>query len=148
MNYITVNANFIFEQAVKRMKVEISDWVQAKTKDGELIHGFVDAVDESQRMANVIVVKSDNEDSVGKPIAVREQWLRKLPDYVMEDVGLIQGLIDIALLAKDEQWFHELTMKLQSVQQNVNQVANNLVAFPSSRNRINFPVRNSGRNRI
>lgn len=73
------------------MKVEISDWVQAKTKDGELIHGFVDAVDESQRMANVIVVRSDNEDSVGKPIAVRDHWLRKLPDYVMEDAGSIQS---------------------------------------------------------
>jgi hypothetical protein len=128
------------------MKVEISDWVQAKTKDGELIHGFVDAVDESQRMANVIVVKSDNEESVGKPIAVREQWLRKLPDYVMEDAGSIQSLIDIALLAKDEQWFHELIKKLQSVQQKVNQGPNNLVAFPSSTNRIDYPVKNSGRN--
>jgi hypothetical protein len=130
------------------MKVEISDWVQAKTKDGELIHGFVDAVDESQRMANVIVVKSDNEESVGKPIAVREQWLRKLPDYVMEDAGSIQSLIDIALLAKDEQWFHELIKKLQSVQQKVNQGPNNLVAFPSSTNRIDYPVKNSGRNRM
>jgi hypothetical protein len=128
------------------MKVEISDWVQAKTKDGELIHGFVDAVDESQRMANVIVVKSDNEESVGKPIAVREQWLRKLPDYVMEDAGSIQSLIDIALLAKDEQWFHELIKKLQSVQQKVNQGPNNLVAFPLSTNRIDYPVKNSGRN--
>jgi hypothetical protein len=130
------------------MKVKISDWVQAKTKDGELIHGFVDAVDESQRMANVIVVKSDNEESVGKPIAVREQWLRKLPDYVMEDAGSIQSLIDIALLAKDEQWFHELIKKLQSVQQKVNQGPNNLVAFPSSTNRIDYPVKNSGRNRM
>jgi hypothetical protein len=130
------------------MKVEISDWVQAKTKDGELIHGFVDAVDESQRMANVIVVKSDNEESVGKPIAVREQWLRKLPDYVMEDAGSIQSLIDIALLAKDEQWFHELIKKLQSVQQKVNQGPNNLVAFPLSTNRIDYPVKNSGRNRM
>jgi hypothetical protein len=128
------------------MKVEISDWVQAKTKDGELIHGFVDAVDESQRMANVIVVKSDNEESVGKPIAVREQWLRKLPDYVMEDAGSIQSLIDIALLAKDEQWFRELIKKLQSVQQKVNQGPNNLVAFPLSTNRIDYPVKNSGRN--
>jgi hypothetical protein len=130
------------------MKVKISDWVQAKTKDGELIHGFVDAVDESQRMANVIVVRSDNEDSVGKPIAVREQWLRKLPDYVMEDAGSIQILIDIALLAKDEQWFKELSEKLHSVQQNVNKGANNLVAFPSSTNRIDYPVKNSGRNRM
>jgi hypothetical protein len=130
------------------MKVEISDWVQAKTKDGELIHGFVDAVDESQRMANVIVVRSDNEDSVGKPIAVREHWLRKLPDYVMEDAGSIQSLIDIALLTKDEQWFNELTDKLQSVQQNVNKGATNVVAFPSSMNRIDYPVWNSGHNRI
>lgn len=130
------------------MKVEISDWVQAKTKDGELIHGFVDAVDESQRMANVIVVRSDNEDSVGKPIAVREHWLRKLPDYVMEDAGSIQSLIDIALLTKDEQWFKELTDKLQSVQQNVNKGATNVVAFPSSMNRIDYPVWNSGHNRI
>jgi hypothetical protein len=130
------------------MKVEISDWVQAKTKDGELIHGFVDAVDESQRMANVIVVNSDNEESVGKPIAVREQWLRKLPDYVMDDAGSIQNLIEIALLAKDEQWFHELAKKLQSVQQNVNQGANNVVAFPSSTNRFDYPIKNSGRNRI
>jgi hypothetical protein len=125
------------------MKVVISDWVLAKTKNGELIHGFVDSIDELQKMANVIVIKSDNEDSVGKPIAVREQWLRKLPDNSMEDEEPLQSLIDIALLTKDEQWFNELTEKLRSVQHYTHKGANQPVAFPSSTNRTDFPVRNS-----
>ncbi|TFE28118.1 hypothetical protein [Cohnella luojiensis] len=97
------------------MKVEISDWVHAKTRNGELIHGFVDGLDEEQRMANVFVVKSDNDESVGKSILVREQWVRKLPTYALEDAEAIQSLIDIALSTKDDQWFEELTLKLQSV---------------------------------
>ncbi|MCD9024170.1 IDEAL domain-containing protein [Cohnella silvisoli] len=122
------------------MKVEVSDWVQAKTNNGELIHGFIDAVDEAQRMANVIVVKSDNEESIGKPIAVREQWLRKLPEYAIEDEGSIQSLIDVALSTRDEQWFNELTEKLTTIQRNTHTGNNKPVAYPSSTNQLGYPV--------
>ncbi|BBI32162.1 hypothetical protein [Cohnella abietis] len=130
------------------MKVEVSDWVQATTKNGEFIHGFVDAVDEQQGIANIFVVNSDNEESVGKPVAVRERLLRKLPAYVFEDTDAIQSLIDIALSTKDEQWFNELSEKWKDLQQSRSKEESRPAVYPSSTNRINYPVWNSGRNRI
>jgi hypothetical protein len=97
------------------MKVEISDWVQAKTKNGELIHGFVDAIDVQTGMATVFAVKSDNLESIGRLVAVREGWLRKLPTHSPEDAESIESLIDIALAAKDEEWFKELSLKLSTL---------------------------------
>jgi hypothetical protein len=122
------------------MKFEISDWVHAKTRNGELIHGFVDAVDEEQRMANVFVVKSDNDESIGSSIQVREQWVRKLPDYAWDDAEAIQSLIDIALSAKDDQWFEELSLKLQSLTKADRSNQKKLVPGPSYTNRLGYKV--------
>ncbi len=122
------------------MKFEISDWVHAKTRNGELIHGFVDAVDEEQRMANVFVVKSDNDESIGSSIQVREQWVRKLPTYAWDDAEAIQSLIDIALSTKDDQWFEELSLKLQSLSKAERSNQKKLAPGPSYTNRLGYKV--------
>jgi len=49
------NVNQISGQAVLEMRVAISDWVKAKTKNGELIHGFVETVDAEQKLVTLFV---------------------------------------------------------------------------------------------
>ncbi|WP_239614871.1 hypothetical protein [Cohnella mopanensis] len=122
------------------MKVEISDWVLAKTKNGELIHGFVEDLDDQQGMATVYTVKSDNVESVGKPVVVRERWLRKLPDYSPHDSEAIRSLIDIALSTRDEHWFQELTSKMASIAINDMEQTLHSNRYPSAPSRLGFPV--------
>jgi hypothetical protein len=122
------------------MKFKLSDWVQAKTKNGEFVHGFIESLDPFQGMASVFVVNSDNADSVGSAVAVREHWLRKLPEASMEDIGELRSLIDIALSTHDEEWFNELYEKLIPIQKNQNKKTIKPAAHPSYTNRLGYPV--------
>ncbi|MFB9278899.1 IDEAL domain-containing protein [Cohnella cellulosilytica] len=94
------------------MKFEIGDWVQAKTRNGEFVHGFIESIDQAQGMAKVFVVRSDNEQSAGKTTTVLEHWLRELPAYAPEEEDSLYSLIDLALATRDEAWFMELTRSL------------------------------------
>ncbi len=94
------------------MKFGIGDWVQAKTRNGEFVHGFIEAIDHAQGLAKVFVVRSDNEQSAGKSTTVLEHWLRELPSHAMEEEGSLYNLIDLALATRDEAWFAELTRSL------------------------------------
>jgi hypothetical protein len=117
------------------MKFEISDWVQAKTDHGELVHGFIEAISRVQGIVRVHVVQSDNVDSVGKPVAVRESALKKLPDISMDESVNILSLIDIALATWDEQWFQELSAKLLTARKDVAQNDSNPAHHLSHTNR-------------
>jgi hypothetical protein len=140
MNDVTVKARQTSGWAVLKMKVEISDWVQAKTKNGELIHGFVDSLDVQAGMATVFAVKSDNSESIGRLVSVREGWLRKLPTHSFEDAESIESLIDIALAAKDEQWFNELSLKLSTLSVTGGEKNRKPHRRISSSNRLGYPV--------
>ncbi|MGG1634100.1 hypothetical protein BK120_16050 [Paenibacillus sp. FSL A5-0031] len=91
------------------MKFNISDWVQGKTKDGELIHGFVETIDILQGFVTVSVVKSDNVEVIGKTVAVRSSWLKNVSEITINDAQVFQNAIDLALDTWDEAWFMELT---------------------------------------
>lgn len=47
---------------------EIGDWVKGKSKDGELIRGFIEAIDFSQGTVKVYVVACDQEKTIGRTI--------------------------------------------------------------------------------
>ncbi|MBW7453852.1 IDEAL domain-containing protein [Paenibacillus sepulcri] len=106
------------------MTFEISDWVQANTSNGELIHGYIESMDGQQGIVKLMVVKSDNEEAVGKSITVREHGLKRLPVASFDDVGQILNLIDLALSTHDEAWFTELTAKLKPAEQNAQESRN------------------------
>ncbi|MBB3108669.1 hypothetical protein FHS18_000697 [Paenibacillus phyllosphaerae] len=93
------------------MKFQVSDWVQGNTESGELIQGFVVASYEGGAVAKVHVVKSDNEDAVGRVIPMREARLREIP-AAGESMGQLKDLIDLALTVRDEAWFLELSARL------------------------------------
>lgn len=122
------------------MKFEISDWVQAKTRNGEFVHGFIESIDGLQGIAKVFVVRSDNEESVGKTTAVLEHWLRELPSAPLEESGAIHNLIDLALMTRDEQWFKELTLQLSAVSKAGGSDKIKPTVYSSSINRLGYPV--------
>lgn len=91
------------------------DWVQGKSRDGELIHGFVETVSDNREIVKVNVVESDNEKAVGKSIWIPSKWTEKLPDLEISNEAHLLALIDLALLSKDETWFMDLSGKLESI---------------------------------
>lgn len=101
-----------------KYQFETGDWVQGKSNDGELIHGYVEIIDSNKGMVKVNVVESDNVKAIGKSIWVVNKWAKKLPNLTDSNESQLLTLIDLALLIKDEQWFMELTSKLASIKQN------------------------------
>ncbi|MFF2455429.1 IDEAL domain-containing protein [Peribacillus simplex] len=91
------------------------DWVQGKSRDGELIHGFIETVSDNREIVKVNVVESDNKKAVGKSIWIPCKWTEKLPDLEISNENHLLALIDLALLSKDETWFMELSGKLESI---------------------------------
>ncbi|MCQ6558961.1 IDEAL domain-containing protein [Paenibacillus mendelii] len=118
------------------MKFEISEWVQGKTSDGQLIHGFIESIESLQRIVKVHVVQSDYEDAIGTLIAVREERLKKLPELAMEDAPSIENLIDLALSTKDEAWFMELTEKRRGIQPRASKAKDSSPIYTAYTNRL------------
>jgi len=123
------------------MRFEIGDWVQAKTRNGEFVHGFIDSLDPSRGFAKVYIVKSDNEESVGKTADVLDAWLRALPTASAgEHPEALRSLIDLALATKDEVWFRELSGQLLSAEKSEENVKSVSRVRAWQKNRLGYPA--------
>jgi len=124
-----------------KYRFENGDWVQGRSRDGELIHGYVETVDSHKGMLQVNVVESDNEKAIGKSIWIQNKRAEKLPDITGRNESELLALIDLALLFKDEQWFKELSAKLVSFKK-IQEVPIKKSEFLISGNRMrNFDVK-------
>ncbi|MFC5448713.1 IDEAL domain-containing protein [Paenibacillus aestuarii] len=94
----------------------IGDWVQGNTQEGELVHGYIETVDPTRGTVGIHVIASDNEESVGTEVEVRRSLVKRLQDSSSYDKEQLNSLIDLALAARDEVWFMELTTKLFALQ--------------------------------
>ncbi|QHW30506.1 hypothetical protein GZH47_06340 [Paenibacillus rhizovicinus] len=100
------------------MSFAISDWVQGRTKDGELIQGFITSLNEKQNIASVYVVQSDHDAAVGTTVAVLSSWLKEQPTLqVLDYEEPILDFIELALSTRDTEWFAELTGRLHEIAQ-------------------------------
>lgn len=98
------------------MRFAISDWVQGRTKDGELIQGFVTSLNERQNIASVYVVQSDHDVAVGTTVYVLSSWLKEQPTLsVLDYEEPLLDFIDLALATHDSEWFAELTGRLHEI---------------------------------
>ncbi|QHT60227.1 hypothetical protein GXP70_09915 [Paenibacillus lycopersici] len=98
------------------MSFAISDWVQGRTKDGELIQGFITSLNERQNIASVYVVQSDHDAAVGTTVSVLSGWLKPQPAArVLDYAEPILDFIELALATRDAEWFAELTERLHEV---------------------------------
>lgn len=98
----------LFEENLK-----VGDWVKGKSRNGELIYGYIQTINPSKKAALINVVKSDDEKMVGTTIGMMDGKIEKLPLQKTAHEEQILSLIDLALLTKDEAWFIELTAELK-----------------------------------
>ncbi|WP_219836240.1 hypothetical protein [Paenibacillus sp. R14(2021)] len=119
------------------MSFAISDWVQGRTKDGELIQGFITAINAGHNVASVYVVQSDNDAAVGTTVAVLSSWLKEQPTLsVLDYEEPILDFIELALSTRDSEWFEELTERLHAVLQQDGSADDGNTPFLPHRNRL------------
>jgi hypothetical protein len=97
------------------------DWIKGKSHDGELLIGYIESLDFSEGV-KVTVVKSDNNEVIGKTITILRKGVKRLPVSKVTNKEQVLFLIDLALSTGDEDWFMELSSKLNSMKQLVNEV--------------------------
>ncbi|MDQ1002990.1 uncharacterized protein YpiB (UPF0302 family) [Neobacillus niacini] len=102
--------------------LETGDWVKGNLLSGELIIGYVESLSNVEGVAKVTIVTSDNKDINGKTIALLTNQLKRLPAANVSNKEQILFLIDLALSTGDEEWFNELSAKLNSMTQLVKEV--------------------------
>lgn len=116
-------------------RFENGDWVQGRSRDGELIHGYIETVDSIQEIVKVKVIESDNEEAISKSMWILNKRAEKLPDLPVNNESQLLSLIDLALLSKDEQWFMELSTQLAAIKKK-SKVNNKKSEYLISENRI------------
>lgn len=122
-------------------RFENGDWVQGRSRDGELIHGYIETVDSIQEIVKVKVIESDNEEAISKSMWILNKRAEKLPDLPVNNESQLLSLIDLALLSKDEQWFMELSTQLAAIKKK-SKVNNKKSEYLISGNRIrNFDAK-------
>ncbi|MEG9295266.1 IDEAL domain-containing protein [Mangrovibacillus sp. Mu-81] len=91
------------------------DWVKGTSRDGELIIGYIENFDIQGTTVSAKVVTSDNREIEGLSIPLLAKDVKKLPEVKIANKEQIQFLIDLALSTGDEEWFLELTAKLNAM---------------------------------
>ena len=99
----------------------VGDWIKAESNQGELIHGYIETLNPFQEKVEVHVVVSDNNETIGKKVKLYREQIKKLPTSTPNNKEQIRSLIDVALAAKDKEWFMELTNQLNEIQQDSKQ---------------------------
>ncbi|RIX50067.1 hypothetical protein D3P08_21170 [Paenibacillus nanensis] len=123
------------------MTWRVSDWVSGRTVDDEMVYGFIEAIDWMQGFITLFVVRSDNEERIGRTAAVRLSSVKKVPDAAPQDSRHIPDLIDLALATWDEAWFRELTEGMGPTGQPVSQTKSHTALRTAHANRLNHYLR-------
>ncbi|KAF0822010.1 group-specific protein [Cytobacillus firmus] len=100
--------------------LKTGDWVKGKSRDGELIIGYIENLEEG--MIKTKVISSDNKTIEGKIIPLQSKQVKKMPAAKVANKEQIHFLIDLALSTGDEEWFFELSTKLNSMRELVKDV--------------------------
>ncbi|MBM7650900.1 IDEAL domain-containing protein [Neobacillus cucumis] len=103
------------------MLLKTGDWVKGTLRDGELIIGYIDSLDVYE-VVKVTVVTSDNHEIIGKTVPILSGSVKKLPKSKVNNKAQIQFLIDLALATGDEEWFIDLSSKLNTMNELVSQL--------------------------
>jgi hypothetical protein len=97
--------------------LKVGDWIKGKSRDGELFIGYIESLDILEDKVNARITSSDDESMLGKTIPMAKGEVKKLPDPKVKNKEQIQYLIDLALATGDEEWFMELSEKLNSMRE-------------------------------
>ncbi|MDT9027272.1 MULTISPECIES: IDEAL domain-containing protein [Rossellomorea] len=97
--------------------LKTGDWIKGKSYSGELVIGYIENLDIQGETVKAKVVTSDNKTIEGKSIPLLSKQVKKIPAANVKNKEQIQYLIDLALATGDEEWFLELTAKLNSMRE-------------------------------
>lgn len=97
--------------------LRVGDWIKGKSRDGELFIGYIESLEILDGKVNAMITSSDDVSMVGKIISIATNGIKKLPDPKVKNKEQIQYLIDLALATGDEEWFIELSEKLNSMRE-------------------------------
>jgi hypothetical protein len=100
------------------------EWVRGRSREGELIHGYVEIVNLAQGINKVTVIKSDNDKLIGKGIWIADKFVEKLSTGPVNNENELLSLIDLALQNKDKHWFMMLSEQLTSIKKIANERKN------------------------
>ncbi|GAE37405.1 IDEAL domain-containing protein [Halalkalibacter akibai] len=99
--------------------LRVGDWIKGKTRNGELIHGYVELIEPFNSLVQVKIIISDNKKLIGRIIKLDDNDLEIEPMTTDLCEGEILNLIDLSLSTKDKQWFLELIWKLKRRQSTI-----------------------------
>ncbi|MCA1065757.1 IDEAL domain-containing protein [Rossellomorea sp. AcN35-11] len=97
--------------------LKTGDWIKGTSHSGELVIGYIENLDIQGRTIKAKVVTSDNKAIEGKTIPLLGKQVKKIPSTIIKNKEQIHFLIDLALSTGDEEWFFELTSKLNSMRE-------------------------------
>ncbi|WP_370223923.1 IDEAL domain-containing protein [Cytobacillus sp.] len=95
--------------------LKAGDWIKGKSREGELIIGYIETLEEG--IIKTKVISSDNKTIEGRIIPLLSKQVKKIPAAKVANKEQIHFLIDLALSTGDEEWFFELTSKLNSMRE-------------------------------
>ena len=101
--------------------LKVGDWVRGISNEGEFIVGYIVSLDEVEDVVTVSIVKRDDKYTINEAILLFSKHVNKLPESKVINKEQILYLIDLALLTGDEEWFIELSSKLNSIKELVNE---------------------------
>ncbi|WP_035322658.1 IDEAL domain-containing protein [Peribacillus kribbensis] len=120
--------------------LNIGDWVLAKTREGELIQGYINDLDVFQNKARVQVTESDNADINGKGVWILNSSIEKLKARSEGTEDQLLAMIDLALLTKDKEWFLDLTQKLQAKRSKSKEISSPIILNKSTKKEENKSI--------
>jgi len=100
----------------KHFNMAVGDWVSGTTLNDERIRGYVNHFDPMTSIYAVTVVESDRKEAVGRIVFASQAHLTPLAENVRGSKEALLAMIDLALAARDEAWFYELTAELLALE--------------------------------
>ncbi|MBP1153883.1 MULTISPECIES: hypothetical protein [unclassified Paenibacillus] len=97
--------------AVNDLRVNEGDWVSGTTMEDERFIGFVEST-EGNGLIKIRITQCDRPETVGDSAEAKLSKVNKLPVFEPTSETPLRSLIEIALMAKDREWFEELSNKL------------------------------------
>ncbi|WP_226035292.1 IDEAL domain-containing protein [Aquibacillus saliphilus] len=102
----------------KNLTLVVGDWVRGKTRNGALVHGYLESIQSKNSKVALKVVVSDNERIIGNTVHFEQKDIEKIDNSVKTSEKQLEDLIDFALATKDHNWFMELSAELKNLKQN------------------------------
>ncbi|MDC3414011.1 IDEAL domain-containing protein [Terrihalobacillus insolitus] len=102
-----------------KLKLEVGDWVKGITRNGELIHGYLEKFQSNHSRVELKVVVSDNEQIIGSTVRLEKKDVVKIEKSLKSTEKQLETLIDLALATRDHTWFMELSKELIERRKNV-----------------------------